>query len=53
MDKIICADLKSCNKFHRGYCGTCKDRKDCIDLHEYEQGHNDELRDMAKEGEDE
>jgi len=51
MNKFICKELKVNKKFHRGYCGSCDYTSQCIDYQEYTQGHNDDLRDMGREDE--
>jgi len=49
MNKFTCKALKENKRFHRGYCGTCDFTSQCVDYREYEQGHNDELREATND----
>ena len=44
MNKFLCKETKKRNKFKRVMCGMCNYASRCINLHEYQQGHSDELR---------
>ena len=44
MNKFICKETKKRGKFKRVMCELCTYSSRCQDLHEYQQGHDDELR---------
>lgn len=48
MNRFICKSMKAKGKFKRVLCEICKYSSRCQDLHEYQQGHADEIRELSK-----